>query len=497
MVYSKNKSIACFCFSMLFLLTAFPTQGMDYQKIFNQKEILSKYPDLLKKEGLKPVKFDQKIENSKKGVFQKISNIKFRNIINFLCFGCFRRTRKKNFDCKTLKTSEELDKALVSDYKTKKFSCRKYELKKSLFFMAVETTIYGLGFKKINQKVISGVSGFLLANRLISHVKDIIIPLYDLYIAPLKKGCGKYEVIYAKNKRFFPESLQDSIERKFKAISGEQFYNNAETFCQIVLNIPLKSKKLKPALMSNPKVSKLLNGYDKNISEKIIIKFFNHYARFSKKIAPLDTPKTVLYLQGPPGVGKTFLTEEFANIMEAPLIKLKATDDIKDIVGTNNEPGSLLNSICKSGTTKNSIILIDEVDHVLNKKNYSLQFFLPFLEPETKNFYSPYLRSDVDISHFCFVLCGNSEIENKAIKSRTTIVVIDDLKKEAKKKIAYKMLDEKMKKNKPLMKYMNNLIDKYDQKGVRKLREYVNNGIRKFEMEDLEKKGSIKNNKKK
>ncbi|MFC1841967.1 AAA family ATPase, partial [Candidatus Dependentiae bacterium] len=462
-------------------------RGMDCKKIFNQSEILSKYPEILKKEGLEPVKYEPR--STAEGFARKA--------IRFLSCGYFGR--KRRFDYNKLTKSEELNEALVSDYKSKKTTCKGYDIRKGALIMVVEGVFYALGYWKFGDKLEGGVGNYavvamFLFNRALSYSKSILPDLYSIYIVPLKHPIDKYEIDFAKCKRFLPEALQNSSVEAFDLAYQKNYLMDSKLeFLKLALQVPLRSKRLKPLTLEDSQASELLSGYEKKVAQKILVKFFNHYARFSKKASTADTPKTIFYLQGPPGVGKTFLTRKFAELMGAPLIELKVDKKIEKVIGNTDDPGSLLNAICRPGIPRNAIILFDEVDSFVNNNKDSLQFFLPFLEPSEKYFYSPYLKTNIDISHFCFVLCGNTPLENEAMCSRPTMIVIEDLSKDAKKKIAYKILNGKIGKNPELMNKIDEIIESYNKKGVRNLQDCIIDEIRTAQMYDLVKR--LKKNK--
>lgn len=391
--------------------------------------------------------------------------------------------------------SEELDAALVRDYKARRKYAMMRVLREILFSMGIDIGFFAGGtyFLKSknnkNETTGSGFSGFVLVNVLANSVKNLSRAGYSIYFSPLADSLERYEILYAKRKRFLPRALQEAIEDKFGvARHSDQALDSVVKFLRIALNLPLTSKPLKTLLESREEVEELLEGYDPpGAAEKIKLKFFNHYRRFSRRFTPIEyTPKSVLYLQGPPGVGKTYIIEELAKLMGAPLIKLMATEDVASIIGSEDKPGSFLEDICRPEVCRNAIVLIDEIDHVVNKKNSALQLFLPLLNPMEEDFASPFLRAKTKIKFFLFVACGNSAIENEALKARLTIVELKSMKKALKKRIVYKMIPENLLSDEALTGRIDALIEADDHPGVKELQGIVTDEIRRLEMRHYE-----------
>ncbi|MFC1841718.1 AAA family ATPase [Candidatus Dependentiae bacterium] len=491
MVYTfKNMAKSYFALILLIFSISFPLKamkneeklfsGIHYKEIFNQQDVLSMCPNILKKEGHEKFEFTPE----QKGVMTKV-----KGFINWLTCGCLQLRREKklgkqlkkynnnkiNIDDKA--SSEILDKALVENYQGKKTYAMKRALVKTLLSCGIKLSTFAIVWRIDPGMLGKGIMAPKLFQIIQKSAKKFYKAGWSIFISPLADQLEEHEKNYAKRKRFLSEALQKKIEGQFcVARKSDHAIESVEDFANIALNLPLKSKKLKPLSESEKEVNELLEGYDRETAEIIKLKLFNHYNRFSNKAGPLESPKSVLFLIGPPAVGKTHTIQELADLMGAKLIKLTDLENVQSIIGSEKKPGSFLSAICDLGTPtpRNAIILIDEIDHVVNKENSSsLKLFLPLLDPATKYFKSPYLKTKIDISHFCFVLCGNSALKNEALKSRVTKINYKDLKKVVQKKIIYKMLSKKIKENIPLMNEIDKLIEASNCKGVRKLKEVI------------------------
>ncbi len=352
--------------------------------------------------------------------------------------------------------NENFNKALVKDYLTKKEQAKKRAIYAPLFFTGIPLLIASSSLylaKNPNATM-------LLQFSLIAYGSKMIEQLFKVgycFFKPPSDPLAQYEKCYAERKRFLSPTLQNRLEDVFSAArKNPTNIDTALLFANIALNLPLKSKQL--SMPNKEELNTLLHGYEPILDEKLIIKLFHHHKRFSTSEGPLKTPKSVLYFQGPPGTGKTYVAHELATLMNAPIIELKACEDSTSITGSDTSPGSLLEAISKPNMTRNAIIFIDEADRIINKEGSSLQSFLPLLEPSTTYFYSPYLRTNIDISHFCFILAGNTEIKDHALKSRLAVIEFKGTSKAFKESMVYEMI-----KQTPSMQSLRNLDEAMNQ----------------------------------
>lgn len=340
----------------------------------------------------------------------------------------------------TNNTSTELDKALIADYLTKKTSAMGRALYAPIFSTGLPLLITSLCLYLAKNDTLTGLLQFTL----IAYVSNMVQQLFKVgycFLTPPSDPLAPYEKFYAERKRFLSPTLQNTLEDKFStARKTPMSIGSTLMFANIALNLPLSSKQLR--MPSQEELNNLLSGYNPTLDQKLISKLFHHYKRISSTMEPLKTPKSILYLQGPPGTGKTYVTHQLATLMDAPLVELKASDNPSMIIGTENSPGSLLEAITKPNMMRNAIIFIDEADRIINKEGASLQLFLPLLEPDATYFYSPYLRTNIDISHLCFVLAGNTEIKDSALKSRLAVIEFKGMTKEFKQSIVTEMVKQ-------------------------------------------------------
>lgn len=472
--------------------------GMNYKTIFDQRAVLAKHPEALDQEGLPRVAPPKVVkEGCFTWVFHKLTCGCFRNddsfdeysvVENPSLIGDFedqdsdliilldsKTSKKLNSD-----TAKNLNNALLQDFKTKKGDAMKRTLRKPIFSMFVDGAIYGTGMQLLpSDGYGSGVSAFVCLNILAENVKLFSKAAYSVYIAPLGDPLEPHEQRYAKYKRFLSPALQETIEDKFGAArKSSQSIQEVQSFCRIALNLPLTSKKLR--MPDLEELKDLLGGYVPDITKPIQRNLFNHFKRFSYKVNPPKTPKSVIYLQGPPGVGKTYIAKKLAKLMNADFIKLAVSKHGKNFLGTEQEAGSFLEKIARPNRSRNAVIFIDEFDRLINREEADLTVFLPFLEPTSTDFDSPYLKSDVDISHFFFILAGNGMIQDEAMESRAELISIERVTDTFKKKIIKKRRSP----DELALVDLDALVAKDTNPGVRALELKVNNEIRDAQLEE-------------
>jgi hypothetical protein len=151
-----------------------------------------------------------------------------------------------------------------------------------------------------------------------------------------------------------------------------------------------------------------------------------------------DNPKLKLplYLQGPPGVGKTEAVEKLGKVLGIPVIKINLAEfsHIAQIKGLHCEypedsrctPGLIANKLIGQ-PYKNAILFFDEADQVLNRlhegqSHEMVSFMLDLLEGKTQFIENPYFNTDLDVRYFGIILAGNSPLGNQALQSRLSLL---------------------------------------------------------------------------
>lgn len=485
---------------------SFLYNGMNYKTIFDQRGVLARHPDALLQEGLKRVAPPKVLkEGCLTWVFHKLTCGCFRNDDTFDEYSIVENasligdSKDQDNDFIVIdvpfdsETSKKLNNALLQDFKTKKADAMKRTLRRPIFSLCVDGAIYGGGLNVLPSDG-SGFTAFVFLNVISENVKLFSKAVYSIYLSPLGDPLELHEQRYAKCKRFLSPALQETIEDKFGAArKSNQSIPETQNFCRIALNLPLTSKEL--MMPDHEDLEKLLGGYEpedptRNITERIQMQLYNHFKRFSHKMTPSKFPKSVIYLQGPPGVGKTYIAEELARLMGADFIKLTVSKGAEKFLGNTQEPGDFLQAIARHNGSRNAVVFLDEFDRFISDPA-ALAVFLPFLEPDSTDFDSPYLKSSVGISDFLFVAAGNDLIADKAMTSRPEVISIKQMKPSFKKEIIEEKFfphNQKHPCNKNQID-IDGMIKKSEDPGIRELIKEVTYAIRKVQFEEERKIG--------
>ncbi len=247
-----------------------------------------------------------------------------------------------------------------------------------------------------------------------------------LFRSKVKGGINKYELEYVKNKPWVAKELQDICEVIMVEHNAMQSIpeSKAEKFeiINTVLNLP---RNVKEIIYNNNHINETLVGYPADTVRELKRYCIRHVAACRAD----SVRKIAAYFYGVPGVGKTRAIKLIAKALDLPFEIISLGEmTIKDLVGTEDDPGLLLKVLSRAKINgegaKNMLLGIDDADRVLlNSSEYELSsFILTLLEPETKSFFSPYLNTEVDISHLGIILAGNSNMTDPALGNRLHII---------------------------------------------------------------------------
>lgn len=176
-----------------------------------------------------------------------------------------------------------------------------------------------------------------------------------------------------------------------------------------VLNLPWNNETTE-----NLVAKEVLNSLNKshygleNVKERI-----EDYINIKNINPNLTSP--IICLVGPPGVGKTTITESIANALNRKFCKISVggLNDSTELIGSRRTylgalPGKIIQSIKKCGV-KNPVILIDEIDKMVKDyKGDPASTLLDILDSnQNKTFIDNYIEEPFDLSHVLFILTAN------------------------------------------------------------------------------------------
>lgn len=277
--------------------------------------------------------------------------------------------------------------------------------------------------------------------------QDLINAIERIYFSSSAKSeLDTFEIEYVRNKPWIEEPLQAAIEKVFiEAHAHNEIPKSYLEQVKLILSLPRKPKEI--TYNRDHINAKLLYPKDALLSLK------RYCIRHAAASTAASVRKVAAYFWGAPGVGKTRAAKLVAEVLGVPFQLVSLGDiSVKDLEGTKNKPGLLLEALCKvraddaglieGRNPKNIIILFDDADRtLLNKGEYGLvSFILTLLESETKTFYSKFLEAEIDISRLGIILAGNAELDDQALKSRLEIVHFKGHSADYKKRVMWEEL---------------------------------------------------------
>lgn len=226
------------------------------------------------------------------------------------------------------------------------------------------------------------------------------------------------------------------------------------TYIDWMVNIPWKSRS--KVRVDLDKAEEVLENDHYGLDE--VKTRILEYLAVQKRVKKLKSP--ILCLVGPPGVGKTSLSESIARATNRKFVRmaLGGVRDEAEIRGHRRTyigslPGKLLQKLAKVGV-KNPLFLLDEIDKMgMDNRGDPASALLEVLDPEQNHsFNDHYLEVDYDLSEVMFVCTSNTMNIPGPLLDRMEIIRLPGYTEDEKKNIATRYLVPKQQKNNGLRK---------------------------------------------
>ncbi len=243
------------------------------------------------------------------------------------------------------------------------------------------------------------------------------------------------------------DKLKAEINKLASMTTNSPEYSVLRNYLDLVLNLPwnITSKEtlnVKTVLNSLNKSHYGLKKVKERIEDYINLKNIQN-----------QVASPVICLVGPPGVGKTTISESIASALNREFYKISVAglSDALELTGSRRTylgalPGKIIQGLRKCNTN-NPVILIDEVDKMVKDyKGDPASALLDILDStQNKTFVDNYVEEPFDLSNVLFILTANN-VENipYALVDRMDIIEISSYSVFEKIDIAKKYLIPKI-----------------------------------------------------
>lgn len=236
-----------------------------------------------------------------------------------------------------------------------------------------------------------------------------------------------------------PDSVKTVVNAKTQSLG-----KNSSRYLSIVSKYPWKQTN--PETPSLKEVEESLNASHFGLN-KVKQSIINTLA--VQQVLP-EAKNKIMCLVGPPGVGKTTISQAIAKALHRGFYAINAASGEETLRGTamkyvGSEPGAFAKAILTTQVT-NPVVLLDEIDKVSHD---GLLALLEAFDPERNTlFHDAFLDFGVDLSDVYFIATANNmEKIPLALRDRMEVIHIDAYSSEEKAEIGRQFSIPKLTKN--------------------------------------------------
>ena len=276
-----------------------------------------------------------------------------------------------------------------------------------------------------------------------AHNKELEILLkYHILLEGIEEEeVYNYEREYIKKKRYFNNALQDSIEEALILARGPtKPFGNIIGFIKEAISLPFTLKRL-ISLDSQDDIQKQIYKKLQEFDKKAEFSILEHSVKeelknllFQFYISSLSSSdgfkdsnystRVLCYFYGNAGAGKSETAINLCKFIgiNYDVIALRGPKDLEQVClegaswdSFQSNIGSIIRPFIKKDETHlNAVLIINDFDRVLMEQSVpsaiALGFLLDFLDPQKKEFWSPYFKAPINIRHLSVIITGNAEI---------------------------------------------------------------------------------------
>lgn len=336
---------------------------------------------------------------------------------------------------RALSKEEELDAELQRIYLINRSVLYKRGIKQEFAGAMLMPTVLGGGLAVINVAGFDSTgmaTAFFGLNIFYSFIYDggkSLKPLTLNWFFPQNDPLYAFEIEYMRKKLAlnfldFEDDMKNYTQYQTVPYPEEVFLvarrspmNMADSLKLLNLFFKVPTQSVSPSLPPD-EIETALSLYSDQAREIIMGACANHSRAYRSVLGVNPQTREFLNLVSTPGTGKSFLVEELGRLMGLPVVTVCLAGATSDsLFGSSSSPGLLLEKLAEMKGVRNGFLFFDELDRVLDNKDL-LAVLLPFLEPNHKKFYSPYLRRHIDVSHLFVVVAGNLNFKEAALLNR-------------------------------------------------------------------------------
>lgn len=239
------------------------------------------------------------------------------------------------------------------------------------------------------------------------------------------------------------------------------------------------------------KAGALLKPYDQKSKEKLV----TFIVQIMRRLLPPDgysNTKRVkpIFLDGPPGIGKSRLVKELSNIFSIPLLTIDCGKTSLEEIEGMQLPSPIGLPTCRAGLflkeltnqlhnptgCNNLIVLLDEVDKGFEKNNDGMSemttkwvgFLHPFLQVDKTEWRDKGYNVPIDLSNVIVVCTANrncfadpyiTESTQASLQDRVSMIKMPNLERRAKESILQRYLMEKLCLDNTLSDFQKTLVE--------------------------------------